>query len=134
MKRIYILIVLLNIMLSGCNIMEDNATHLAFTLKKGARHLRNSKQTEDTIRYKPLTGTDRSYFVEINPTVPKEKPDTILYGSGIRIGGENIGMTFTTYHRRFVFVPQRLYIEKKDSVTMIVLRKNGTRIEVVALY
>ena len=134
MKRISFLIALLSIILSGCNIMEDNATHLAFTLKKGARHLRNSKQTEDTINYKPLTGLDGSYFVEINPTIPTKKTETTLYGSGIRIGGQNIGMTFTTYHRRFVLVPQRLYIEKKDSVTMIVLRKNGTRIEVVDLY
>lgn len=134
MKKVYYLIFLFSVILSGCNLMEDNATHLAFTLKKGARHLRKSKQTEDTINYQPLTGIDKPYFVEINPTIPPIKPDTILYGSGIRIGGQNTEMTFTSYHHRFVFVPQRLFVEKKNSSTRIVLRKKGNRIDVVELY
>ncbi len=134
MKRIDLAIVLLSVIFSGCNLMEDNATHLAFNLKKGARHLRMSKQTQDTINYQPLTGIVKPYFVEINPTIPTIKPDAIPYGSGIRVGGQNIEMSFTSYHKRFVFVPRRLYVEKKDSATMIILRKDGNRIEVVKLF
>jgi hypothetical protein len=133
MKKVFCLIALYSVILSGCSLMEDNATHLAFELKRGARSLRWSSKTEMIVSYKPLTGIKQSYFVEINPTVPPASSDTIQYG-GIRVGGENIEMTFTSYHQRFVFVPKRLFADKKDTITTIVLRKRNNRIEVAELF
>ena len=40
----------------------------------------------------------------------------------------------TSYHNRFVFVPQRLYIKKEQGgATEVVLRKDGGRISAVGV-
>ncbi len=133
MKKTYSLIVLFSIILSGCSLLGDDATHLAYTLKRGARQLIWSSKTKVSVSYEPLKGINQTYFVEINSTIPSSNPDSIQYGGGIRVGVQNTE-TFTSYHQRFVVVPIRLYIDKKDSATVIVLKKNGKKIEVAGLY
>jgi hypothetical protein len=110
--------------------MEDNATHLAYKLRNGAIRLKMSRRTEEAIIYKPLSGINQTYTIEINQSEMLQPP----FGYGdLRVVDQNGKMSFTTYHRRFVFVPQRLYIVKTNSETKIVLRKNGPRIEIVEL-
>jgi hypothetical protein len=53
-------------------------------------------------------------------------------GSYLVVSGRTSGGT--SYHNRFVFVPQRLYLKKdQGGSTEIILRKDGDRISVVEL-
>ena len=47
--------------LHGCNFLEDNGTHLAYALEKGAGQLRASGARELVVRYETLDGPAQSY-------------------------------------------------------------------------
>jgi len=54
------------------------------------------------------------------------------WSSYLVVSGKTSGGT--SYHNRFVFVPERLYIDKpQGGTTDFVLRKQGERISVVEL-
>jgi hypothetical protein len=98
------------LLLAGCgNVFEDNGTHLAYALEKGASRLRASPDSELVVRYQTLDEASDPYYIEITPSfVPgrsSDVPSSYLVVSGKSSGG-------TSYHNRFIFVPQRLYIEK----------------------
>jgi hypothetical protein len=115
-------------LLSGCSILEDNGTHLAYALERGASDLRASTQEGAVIRYETLDGPAQAYYVEITPSGSAEgRWSSYLVVSGKTSGG-------TSYHNRFVFVPQRLYLQKdQGGPTEVILRKHAGRIEVVGL-
>jgi len=121
---------------SGCTLLEDNGTHLAFDLERGAKQLRDSGDTELLVRYVPLGGEDQAYAIEMTPSVVPTRVDsfgnTSSGGRGyLTVTGKHRGGT--SYHERFVFTPGRLRIEKERGATEVVLRKVADRIEVVAL-
>lgn len=123
---------------SGCGrigtLLEDNGTHLAYALERGAKELRESKATELVVRYENLDGPAQDYYVELTPSVHEsgQRPD--IWHSYLVVSGKTSGGT--SYHNRFVFVPQRLYL-KKDAggATELVLRKDAEHgwISVVAV-
>jgi hypothetical protein len=117
---------------SGCgHAFEDNGTHLSFALEKGARELRASTASELVVRYETLDKLNDSYYVEITPSIAKEQASNI-WGSYLVVSGKTSGGT--SYHNRFLFVPQRLYLKKDlGGSTELVLRKDGDRISVVEL-
>lgn len=96
--------------LPGCgNLFEDNGTHLAYALERGVETLRASNAPRLVVRYQTLDGGRNPYYIEItpsfNPGQPSDIPGSYLVVSGKSRGG-------TSYHNRFVLVPQRLYVEK----------------------
>ena len=115
-------------LLPGCSLLEDNGTHLAYALERGASKLRASAQEEILVRYETLDDAAEPYYVEITPSGSSEGHwSSYLVVSGKTSGG-------TSYHNRFVFVPQRLYLQKdRGGPTEVILRKNADRIEVVGL-
>ena len=115
----------------GCSLLEDNGTHLAYALEKGAKTLRASPARELVVQYEPLDGTAERYRIEITPSLDRSQTPTATWGSYLVVSGRSGGGT--SYHNRFVFVPQRLTIEKERGATAIVLQKAGDRIDVVAL-
>lgn len=115
----------------ACSLLEDNGTHLAYALEKGVSTLRASPARELVVRYEPLDGVGEPYHVEITPSLNASQAATGPWGSYLVVSGRSAGGT--SYHNRFVFVPQRLSIEKDRGATEIVLQKNGDRIDVVAL-
>jgi len=131
-NKLSVLLPLLLALLSGCTAFEDNGTHLASALEKGAKELRASNDAEIVVHYETLDSPGQSYYVEITPSLDPSWARQDVWGSYLVVSGKTSGGT--SYHNRFVYVPQRLYI-KKDSggATELVLRKDGDRISVVAL-
>jgi hypothetical protein len=117
---------------SGCgNAFEDNGTHLAYAMQNGAADLRASKDSELVVRYKTLDKLNEPYYVEITPSIQAAQASNI-WGSYLVVSGTTSGGT--SYHNRFVFVPQRLYLKKDlGGSTEVVLRKDIDRISVVEL-
>ena len=111
----------------GCSVLEDNGTHLAYALEKGAKHLAGSNASEEVVTYEPLTGINQSYYIELTPSDTGQAP----YGGYLVVSGKNSGGT--SYHGRFVYTPKRLYVAKVNAGAKLTLRKNGDRIEVVGL-
>ena len=109
---------------SACgHFLEDNATHLAYVLESGASTLRASLAPELTVRYETLDGGHDPYSIEITPSFPAGETSKVP-GSYLVVSGQTRGGT--SYHNRFVLVPQRLYVDKgRGGATDIVLRKNG---------
>src|SRR3954471_22994369 len=117
-------------LLHGCNFLEDNGTHLAYALEKGAKDLRASSARELVVKYKTLDGDAQSYYVEITPSLDPSWQRQDVWGSYLVVSGRTSGGT--SYHNRFVFVPQRLYVKKEQGgPTEVVLRKDAARISVV---
>ena len=131
MDKRFPILVLLSVLLAGCTFLEDNGTHLAYALEKGANRLQSSEATELVVRYETLDDPAVPYYVEITPSFnPGQTSD--VWGSYLVVSGKTHGGT--SYHNRFVFVPKRLYVNKDHGgATEIVLRKDGDRISVVAL-
>jgi hypothetical protein len=111
------------LLLVGCgNLLEDNGTHLAYVLEKGAATLRASTGSELVVRYETLDGGHDPYYIEITPSFVEGQASNIP-GSYLVVSGQTRGGT--SYHNRFVLVPQRLYIEKsRGGPTELVLRKD----------
>jgi hypothetical protein len=117
---------------SGCgNAFEDNGTHLGYALEKAAAELRHSNASEIVVHYETLDDGAQPYYVEVTPSIAPGQTSTI-WGSYLVVSGKTSGGT--SYHNRFVFVPQRLYLKKDlGGPTEIVLRKDGDRIDVAEL-
>jgi len=118
------------LLLSACgNFLEDNGTHLAYALEKGAAQLRASTEPELTVRYEPLDGARDPYYIEITPSYTPGNTSGIA-GSYLVVSGKAPGGT--SYHNRFVLVPRRLYIEKSaGGPAEIVLRRAEGNVSVV---
>jgi hypothetical protein len=124
------LAILLLLSIAGCTrVFEDNGVHLAFAIEKGAQELRASSSNELVVRYETLDATEQSYYVEITPSLGPSATNTDVWGSYLVVSGKTSGGT--SHHNGFVFVPNRLYIEKpKGGPSEVVLRKDGDRIDV----
>jgi hypothetical protein len=132
-KTLVRLALLLLFPLAGCGtFLEDNGTHLAYALEKGAGKLKASGANELVVHYTTLDAEDRSYYVELAPSLDASRPADKVWSSYLVVSGKTSGGT--SYHNRFVFVPQRLYVEKSQGgATDLVLRKVGTEIHVVEI-
>jgi hypothetical protein len=119
-------------LLAGCgNLFEDNGTHLAYAIESGVAKLRASSDSQRVVKYETLDGGNDPYYIEITPSFVAGRessiPSSYLVVSGKTSGG-------TSYHNRFVLVPQRLYIEKgAGGPTELLLRKEGESVNVVEL-
>ena len=127
--RLFIPVLLMCLAGLGCGrLFEDNGTHLAYLLERGAGELRASGGSELVLRYTTLDAPDVGYYVEITPSEPGQESNaanSYLVVSGKTPGG-------TSYHNRFVFVPMRLYVRKeRGGTTEVVLRKDGQHVNVV---
>ena len=125
-------IVLMLLSTSGCgSLFEDNGTHLAYKLEKGAAELQGSNASELVVRYETLDKLEEPYYIEITPSITVGQTSNV-WGSYLVVSGKARGGT--SYHNRFVFVPERLYVEKdRGGLTQLVLRKDGDRISLVEL-
>ena len=122
--------------LGACSAFEDNATHLADLLEKGAKELRRSSARELVVHYEPLEGLTDDY--EVNFVRMPEPTKLDLLGNVVGGGGGYLVVTGsrhggTSYHERFVFVPRDLRRQKHAAPMEILLRKSGDQIEVVEL-
>jgi hypothetical protein len=122
--------------LCGCEFMEDNGTHLAHALERGAKKLRDSNLSEYIVKYEPLGGGHESYTITMVHSPAPLRLDAagnVVGGGGgyLTVTGRQCGGT--SYHERFVFTPADLAIAKSNAPTEVVLHKVGDRVDVVAL-
>ena len=84
------------------------------------------------VRYETLDGGHDPYYIEITPSFSAGQTSNIP-GSYLIVSGKTRGGT--SYHNRWVLVPQRLYIEKSaGGPSELVLRRDSDDIiSVVAL-
>ena len=93
---------------------------------------RASSDTEAVVHYEALDGVNQSYYVEITPSFGDSGQNNGVWSSYLVVSGKTSGGT--SYHNRFVFVPNRLYVKKdQGGATELVLRKDGDRISVVVI-
>jgi hypothetical protein len=121
------------LLLLGCgNFLEDNGTHLAYGLEKGVRTLRSSNGAELVVRYDTLDGGHDPYYIEITPSFVAGR-GTDVRGSYLVVSGKTRGGT--SYHNRFILVPQRLYIEKNQggSTELVLRRERDDNVSVIEL-
>lgn len=121
------------LLLSACgSFLEDNGTHLAYALEKGAARLRASTSPELVVRYETLDGGHDPYYIEITPSFNAGQKSTIP-GSYLVVSGTTRGGT--SYHNRFVLVPQRLYVAKDQggAAELVPRRDHDGNVEVVDL-
>ena len=130
MKALACAVVVALLGICGCSLLEDNGTHLAYALEKGAKGLKSKPDgTEVVVRYEPLTGIKQSYGVSFRASPETEAP----YGAAsLTVGGKNGGST--TYHQRFVYVTKEFSVSISNAATFLTLRKNGNRIELVDVH
>ncbi|MDN5923875.1 MAG: hypothetical protein L0H70_02615 [Xanthomonadales bacterium] len=133
LHSLLLLMLLMLVLLAGCHLsFEDNATHLANALAQASKQLRASHANEALVVYETLDNPEQSYYVEITASINPAWKKQDVWGSYIVVSGKTSGGT--SYHNRFVYVPQRLIIRKEHGgATEIVLRKHAGRIDVVAL-
>jgi hypothetical protein len=75
----------------GCGgAFEDNGTHLAYALEKGASELRASKVSELVLHYKTLDSLAEPYYVEITPSIAVGQASNI-WGSYLVVSGRSSG-------------------------------------------
>jgi hypothetical protein len=116
--RISILIVgAVCLALGGCDWLSDDGVHLAECLKAGAKTLQRSTDTELTVAFVPLDGTNQVYTVQFC------KDSAVVVWS--KHGGSS------TYQLNYVTLPQDFLLHKTNAATFITLRKDGDRIDVV---
>ena len=120
------------LLLSGCgSLFQDNGTHLAYVLESGAAKLRASGDAELVVKYETLDGGHDPYYIEMTPSFVTGRASTVP-SSYLVVSGKTRGGT--SYHNRFILVPQRLYIEKAaGGPTEILLKREGDRVSVVEL-
>jgi len=117
MRISFFLIVTICVALCGCKWLSDDGVHLAESLKAGAKALQRSADTELTVAFEPLDGTNQVYTVQIC------KNSLVVVWS--KHGGSS------TYQLNYVSLPQDFYLHKTNEATFVTLRKNGDRIDVV---
>ena len=84
------------------------------------------------MRYTTLDSADEPYYVEITPTLPAGAEPSSGRNSYLVVSGKTSGGT--SYHNRFIVVPQRLYVRKDHGgVTELILHRDGDRISIVDL-
>jgi hypothetical protein len=112
---------------TGCAVLSDNGTRLAFALERESRSLIASGQEELVFDYSPLTGINQAYEVRLT----KSHSLTAPYGGSVVVTGRDGGGT--TYQARFVYIVQAMRVSKFNEATHVTLRNNGGRVEVTSL-
>jgi hypothetical protein len=92
MKRA-LAVALLLLTSSGCgNLLEDNGTHLAYALEKGAADLWASNAPELAVHYETLDKLNEPYYIEITPSIAPGQRSAV-WSSYLVVSGKNSGGT-----------------------------------------
>jgi hypothetical protein len=117
--------------LAGCgDFMTDAATRLAHEIEREAKALRSSNETTRAFTHKP-----------------KSSPEGVVGPYTVTFGGGPLGKGYlafskgaqeqwyhTSYHLRFVEVPESLKIKKAEGQSfVVVLKRSGDAVQVTEL-
>ena len=117
----------------GAHILGDEGEWLGERIGRAADQLRHSTDAESVISYAPESGVNQRYSIGIGRSVWCPKPPCFENQGALTVEVERGRHGSTTYHMTFVAVPKPLEIQKTGEETQLVLRKNGSVIELVAL-
>jgi hypothetical protein len=116
MKKLSFILVA-GLLMAGCQWLSDDGVHLAESLKAGAKTLRGSADTELTVAFEPLDGTNQIYTVQF------------CKNSAVVVWSKHGGSS--TYQLNYVALPQDFLLHKTNAATFVTLRKVDGRIDVV---
>jgi hypothetical protein len=118
--------------LAGCgHLLGDEGEWLGEKIGDAATQLRRSTQTELVIPYAPESGVNQRYSIGIGKSIWCPTPPCNENQGALTVSVEHGRHGSTTYHMRFVAVPQPLEIHKNGEPTQLVLRKAGDLIQLV---
>lgn len=127
-KRIIALLLLPLLWLSACNLLEDPATSIGFTIESEVTHLGSTEGAHYTIRYRPpakLAADGGSYSVQFD----KVGALIVWY---LDANGKVTESATTTFHARFVVTPQTYKLDKPgNAVLLIDLERRGGKAVIV---
>ncbi len=112
---------------TGCSVLSDNGTHLAFELERESRWLIASGKDELVFDYSPLSGINQHYDVRVTKSRSLAPP----YGGSVVVTGENGGGT--NYQTHFVYISAAMQVSKFNEAAHITLRNNRGRVELTSL-
>jgi len=115
-------------------LFYDEGVRLGKQLGREAQAMRESHEDERVFTYHPLLGSDQQYWVGIGAGSKCDPDRGLLCGdSGLTVRVERGRSGSTTYHRRFVSVPNALSVEKHGESLQVSLHKVGDNVELVRM-
>ncbi len=118
-----LLVILVGWALVWYELFYDEGVRFGEQIAREATELRGSRETERVFTFRPLFGTHQHYWIGIGAG-PQ---------SGLSVRVEHGHGGSTSYHRRFVSVPNRLEVNKDGEPAQITLRKSGAEVKLVVL-
>jgi hypothetical protein len=110
--------------LTGCGLLNDPATRLAYAIEAGVRHLGSEEGDRYAIRYEPpsnLRAHGGSYSVQLD----KVGALIVWYKDA---SGKVVAGGSTSYHSRFVDTPRTFKIDKPGSASLVIeIERKGGR-------
>jgi hypothetical protein len=120
--------------LGSCSpLLGDEGEWLGEKIGDAADRLRRSGQSELVLSYAPQSGRDERYSIGVGKSVWCPTPPCPQNQGALTVDVEHGRHGSTTYHMKFVAVPQPLEIHKTAEPTQLVLRKNRDTVELVQL-
>lgn len=118
--------------MAGCgDFMTDAATRLAYQIESEAKALRGSKETTRTFAHKPKSSPEGVTGAYVLTFVAGPLGKGYLAFSK----GPQEQWYHTSYHLRFVEVPQDLKIRKAEGqAVQVVLKRSGETVQVAELH
>jgi hypothetical protein len=108
--------------MSGCNLLTDAATRLAYDMKAAEGHLGREPGARYSIRHTPAEASECG-----GPyTVQLDKVGTLIVWCK-DAAGNTVASGSTTYHSRFIDTPQTFIVDKPAGTTVVIEieRRNG---------
>ena len=125
--RLFLLPALLS--LASCESLGlvDNGTKLAFLLERSARQLLASGEDALVAEYEPIGGPNQAYEIKVSKSLRADAP----FGGYLTVTGKANGGT--SYHGRFVDVPQTLHRNIENGPARLTLRNTNGRVNLVSI-
>ena len=127
--RCRLLLFLAPLSLASCESLGlvDNGTKLAFLLERSARQLLASGEDALVVEYEPIGGPNQAYEIKVSKSPRSDAP----YGGYLTVTGKVNGGT--SYHGRFVHVPQKLLRNIENGPARLTLRSTNGRVNLVSV-
>lgn len=129
MKAILPLLILLCV--SGCSLLEDSATSIAYDIERGVRHLGSSEGSTHVIEHdaKRRASTD-AHTIQVQ--FDKVGALIVWYKD---VDGAVIESASTSYLSRFVDIPETIIVAKQIEPSLkIEIQRRGGRAAVTRVY
>jgi hypothetical protein len=108
--------------LSGCDVLTDSGTRLAFDIESGAKRLGPEAGATYSIQHRPADNSECSGTY----TVQLDKVGALIVWCK-DASGQTVASGSSTYHSRFIDTPETWKLDKAAGTTLVIEleRRNG---------